>query len=79
MAKNLDLHGCQADEVWDRMDSFLQESNSISLKKVRIVCGKGKGIVRKEAIRYLKAANYPWQYETRNGKKNEGVLVIFLN
>jgi len=79
MAKDLDLHGCQADEVWDKIDRFLQGSNSNSLKKVRIICGKGKGVVKKEAVSYLKAANYPWQYETLNGRKNEGVLIIFLN
>ncbi len=80
MAQNmLDLHGCRVEEVADKVDRFLVRAMEANLDKIRIVTGKGKGLVQKETIRYLKLGNYPWTYEKLpNGKPNEGVLVIRL-
>jgi hypothetical protein len=39
--------------------------------------GKGKGVVQKEVIAYLKLGKYPWNFETNaRREKNEGVLVV---
>ena len=76
----LDLHGFKGDEVIAAVDDFLMKVNAISLKRARIMTGKGTGTVKKIAIQYLKQAGYPWKYEKlSNGKDNEGVLVIFLD
>tara|TARA_B100000749_G_scaffold280891_1_gene280248 strand:+ start:23628 stop:23765 length:138 start_codon:yes stop_codon:yes gene_type:complete len=42
--------------------------------------GKGTGAIKKELLRYLKLGGYPSQPETMdNGKKNPGVLIVFLD
>ncbi|KYG65151.1 hypothetical protein AZI87_11310 [Bdellovibrio bacteriovorus] len=80
MAKDLlDLHGFKSDEVEDAIDAFLMKLSNSNLKRARIMTGKGSGVVQSVAIKYLKMAGYPWQYERLpNGKQNEGCLVIFL-
>jgi len=80
MAKDLlDLHGYKADQVEAAIDRFLMQLSTSSLKKARIMTGKGTGTVQSIAIRYLKMAGYHWSFEKlANGKNNEGCLVIFL-
>lgn len=81
MAKDLlDLHGKRADEVEDAVDKFLVQVSKSSLKRARIMTGKGSGTVKSITIKYLKMAGYHWAYEKLpNGKDNEGCLVIFLD
>ena len=78
MARDLlDLHGCRAEEVIDKVDNFIVQAQRFGLHRVRIMTGKGKGIVQKEVIGYLKLGGYPWKHEKMdNGKSNEGVLVV---
>ena len=80
MAKDLlDLHGYKADQVEVAIDRFLMQVSNSSLKRARIMTGKGSGTVQGIAIKYLKLAGYHWSYEKLpNGKNNEGCLVIFL-
>jgi DNA-nicking Smr family endonuclease len=76
----LDLHGCKAEEVEPKVDNFLVQISQGSLKRARIMTGKGSGVVQKIVINYLKQANYQWEFEKLpSGKKNEGVLVLFLD
>lgn len=81
MAKDtLDLHGVRAEDVEGRVDQFLVAISNSNLKRARIMTGKGKGIVQKIVIPYLKSAGYQWEFEKlSNGQKNEGVLVLFLD
>lgn len=77
--KTLDLHGRQKDEVFDLVDRFITQASNSPLKQVTIMPGKGKGILRKEVIRYLDLAHYQWQFDkNNNNSKNEGVIVVFL-
>ena len=80
MAKDLlDLHGFKTDEVEDAIDRFLMKVSGSNLKKARIMTGKGSGVVKAIAMKYLKLAGYHFAYEKLpNGKNNEGCLVIFL-
>lgn len=79
-ALTLDLHGLREDEVFDKVDKFLSSPRAQSAPKVRIMSGKGKGIVQKKLIEYLKLGGYPWTYERDSqGRENQGVLVIHLN
>ena len=80
MAKDLlDLHGFKSDEVEDAIDRFLMKVSGSNLKKARIMTGKGSGVVKAIAMKYLKLAGYHFAYEKLpNGKNNEGCLVIFL-
>lgn len=81
MARDLlDLHGCRAEDVEERVDRFLAQAVQGNLRKIKIMTGKGTGVVRKIVIDYLKLGNYPWSFEKlANGKPNEGVLVIHLD
>lgn len=81
MAKDLlDLHGYKTEDVEDAVDRFLVQVSNSSLKRARIMTGKGTGAVKKTAIQYLKLAGYQWAYEKLpNGQNNEGVLIIFLD
>lgn len=81
MAKDLlDLHGARAEEIPDKVDRFITEAHKNGLRRVRIMTGKGKGIVQKEVIAYLKLGKYPWNFETNaKREKNEGVLVVAVN
>lgn len=81
MAKDLlDLHGYKTEDVEDAVDRFLVQVSNSSLKRARIMTGKGTGKVKDVTIKYLKQARYQWAYEKlSNGQNNEGVLVIFLD
>ncbi len=75
----LDLHGVSEDEVFDLVDRFFTKHNDSKSSQVRIMPGKGKGILKKKLLEYLRLANYSWTYEKlANGTLNEGVLIIHL-
>lgn len=75
----IDLHGRTQDEIFDLVDRFLLNEIQKSSQKVKIMTGKGKGIVQKQVIDYLKKSGYHWNYERLdNGKANEGVLIVYL-
>jgi dsDNA-specific endonuclease/ATPase MutS2 len=81
MAKDLlDLHGFKTEDVEDAVDRFLVQISQTSLKRARIMTGKGTGAVQKIVTAYLKRAGYQWSFEKLdNGKENTGVLVLFLD
>ena len=73
----LDLHGYKKDEVFDAVDAFIMKHQNKA--RIKIMTGKGAGIVQKEVIKYLKQAHYSYEYEKLpNGKPNQGVLVIHV-
>jgi DNA-nicking Smr family endonuclease len=74
----LDLHGFKKDEVFDAVDRFIMKHKNAA--KVKIMPGKGEGIVRSEVVRYLKLGGYPWSFEvTDRGEKNSGCMIVFLD
>ena len=78
--KSLDLHGLTPDEALGLVDKFLMASHDSKATRIKIMTGKGKGIIRKEVTSYLKKAGYHWQFEkTASGAANEGVLIVFLD
>lgn len=81
MARDLlDLHGYKAEAVEAAVDRFLVQISNSSLKRARIMTGKGTGTVKAIVIKYLKLGGYHWAYDkSANGKPNEGCLVIFLD
>jgi DNA-nicking Smr family endonuclease len=76
----IDLHGRTQDEIFDLVDRFLLNEIKKNSQQIKIMTGKGKGIVQKQVIDYLKKAGYHWNYERLdNGKANEGVLIVYLD
>jgi DNA mismatch repair protein MutS2 len=78
--KTLDLHGYKLDEVEAPLDRLLVEASNQNLNRVRVLTGKGTGAVKAAVIKYLKLANYQWEYEKLdNGSRNEGALIVFIS
>ncbi|MDE0118970.1 MAG: Smr/MutS family protein [Bdellovibrionales bacterium] len=73
----LDLHGCTKEEVFDLLDKFIIKHRHHD--ELCIIVGRGKGIVREQAIKYLKGAHYPWRYERVRGFENKGALIVDLS
>lgn len=79
MAKStLDLHGFPSEDVVPAIDEFILKHSKSGIKVVRIMTGKGKGIVKKIVVDYLKQAGYPWKFEKQSGQTNEGVICVFM-
>jgi DNA mismatch repair protein MutS2 len=57
MGTELDLHSLRVDEALPKIDEFLNYTYCAGLHYVRIVHGKGTGVLRQEVSRYL--ANHP--------------------
>ena len=73
----LDLHGFKTDEVFDALDAFLMKHTNA--ERVRIIPGKGKGLVMAQVKDYLKKANYPSSPEkNEKGLLNDGSLIVFM-
>jgi DNA-nicking Smr family endonuclease len=53
MGTELDLHRLTVDEAIPRVDEFLHDTYTAGLHYVRIVHGKGSGVLRQEVSRYL--------------------------
>ncbi len=53
----IDLHGLTVDEALPKLDSFLHSAFRAGYYQVRIIHGKGSGILRREVDRYL--SNHP--------------------
>lgn len=51
--EELDLHRLTVDEAITQLDQFLNTAFQAGLYRVRIVHGKGTGILRQEVRRYL--------------------------
>ena len=76
----LDLHGHTEEEALAALDQFLMKHSSGSSRQIRIMTGKGKGVLQKAVSAYLRQGGYPFQMEALpNGRKNEGVLIVFMN
>jgi DNA-nicking Smr family endonuclease len=57
IGEELDLHRLTVDEALPKLDEFLYAAYQAGLYRVRVVHGKGAGILRLEVGRYL--ANHP--------------------
>ena len=73
----LDLHGCTKEEVFNLVDKFIMKHHHH--EELCIIVGRGKGILREQAIKYLKGARYPWRYERVHGLENKGALIVDLS
>ena len=49
----LDLHGAREDEVFDKVDKFIHKHSQSGSEQVKIMHGKGKGIVKKKVTQNI--------------------------
>ena len=74
----LDLHGRTGDEVFGLLDQFITKHKRC--KELRVIVGRGRGIVKQRAVEYLKGAHYPWRHErAHSGVENPGALILDLS
>jgi DNA mismatch repair protein MutS2 len=66
----LDLHAMTVDEAIPLVQDYLDEAFRVGLKEVRIVHGKGTGILRQAVMRELK--KHPLVKSFRMGDRFEG-------
>ncbi len=71
----LDLHGVTSDEVFGLLDKFLLDAMDEVV--VKVMPGKGTGVVKNKVVEYLEGAGYKWSYELKgDGNYNTGVLLV---
>lgn len=69
----LDLHGAAKNDVIDAVDRFLMKCQHQGAPKARLITGRGTGVVRGEALAWLKRGGYPYS------KENEGSFIIYFD
>lgn len=70
VARELDLRGCRAEEALQMLDAYLDKASLQRLDQVRIVHGKGTGVLKREVERHLRA--HPLVSSFRTGELAEG-------
>lgn len=74
----LDLHGVTSDEVFGMLDRFLLDTSDEAV--VKVMSGKGTGVVKNKVIEYLENVGYSWSYELKpNGNQNTGVILVRMS
>ena len=76
----LDLRGFRYEEIHDELDQYLNAAAMSSLPFVRIIHGKGGGVLRRAVNDYLKKS--PVVEKAEFGKPQEGgdgVTVVYLS
>ncbi len=64
MGTELDLHRLTVDEAIPKIDAFLNDTYCAGLHYVRIIHGKGSGVLRQEVSRYLSTHPLVKSYHT---------------
>ena len=71
ISSEIDLRGMTKEEAWAVLDKYLDDAFMASLPQVRIIHGKGTGVLRKAVEEYLDASTkYVDSY--RIGEPSEG-------
>ncbi len=76
----LDLRGFRYEEIHDELDQYLNAAAMASLPFVRIIHGKGGGVLRRAVGEYLRKS--PVVEKSEFGKTNEGgdgVTIVYLS
>jgi DNA mismatch repair protein MutS2 len=68
--RELDLRGCRVEEAIEKLDAYLDKASLGRLHQVRIVHGKGTGVLKREVEKYLKG--HPLVASFRTGELAEG-------
>jgi DNA mismatch repair protein MutS2 len=70
VSPELDLHAKTIDEAMPLVQDYLDEAFRAGIKEVRIVHGKGTGVLRQAVMRELK--RHPFVKSFRKGNRYEG-------
>jgi len=64
VGEELDLHGLTVDEALPKLERFVYSAFMAGLYRVRVVHGKGTGVLRSEVRRYLSGHPLVKSYRT---------------
>lgn len=74
-----DLHGMRSDEAVDECERFIEDEYYNNSKSVRIVHGRGKGILRKKVHELLKKNQYVRNFrDSHNPEEMLGATIVLL-
>lgn len=77
ISPELNLLGLTADEAIQKLDKYLDDAYLSKLPQVRIVHGKGTGVLREAVQRYLKCVTYVKSYRLGGlGEGDTGVTIV---
>lgn len=70
LRSEIDVRGCTAEEALAQVQKYIDEAYLGSLERIRIIHGKGTGVLRKRIAEYL--GQHPWVSEHHLASWNEG-------
>ena len=77
ISTEINLIGKNSDDAIQALSKYLDEAYMAHLPTVRVVHGKGEGILRKAVQRYLKGVRYVKSYKLGEfGEGDSGVTVV---
>ena len=76
----LDLRGVRTEEAKSKLTHFLDEAYALGHSSVKIVHGRGDGILRKMLRDHLKSLNYVKEYVNEHSDRGgDGCTLIQMN
>jgi DNA mismatch repair protein MutS2 len=76
----LDLRGVRTEDAKGQLTKFLDEAYALGQNPVKIVHGRGDGILRKMLRDHLKQLNYVKEYENEHTERGgDGCTIVYLN
>ena len=76
----MDLRGVRTEEAKAKLTSFLDEAYALGHTQVKVVHGRGDGILRKMLRDHLKSLNYVREYVNEHSDRGgDGCTIIHMN
>lgn len=76
----MDLRGVRTDEAKAKLTTFLDEAYALGHTQVKVVHGRGDGILRKMLREHLKSLNYVREYVNEHSDRGgDGCTIIHMN
>lgn len=76
----LDLRGVRTEEAKSKLTFFLDEAYALGHARVKIIHGRGDGILKKMLREHLKSLNYVKEYANEHTERGgDGCTIIMLN
>ncbi len=76
----LDLRGVRTEEAKNKLLVFLDEAYALGHSRVKIIHGRGDGILRKMLRDFLKSLNYVKEYASEHSERGgDGCTIVVLN
>ncbi|HPP87926.1 MAG TPA: Smr/MutS family protein [bacterium] len=63
ISDTIDLHGLSGDDAILQLEQFVNDSIMNNIEEIKIIHGKGKGILKKKVIDYLENSELVKDYE----------------